>query len=126
MGDALCLFCDEPATIWCDQALGMVWTGEYQKFKGQAAYRITTMESMLSHNYTCSAPCCSKHAYVAGFICGKDGGTIDRCAGCHESPGGPVGLATPAEIDVRRRRLHTTYRRNRIALVEDTPADGRS
>ena len=113
-----CLFCDEPATAYCDQAIGMVWTGETVKVKGHAPYRVTTMDAMLSHNYTCSAPCCAKHAHVVGFICGEAGGTIDHCDGCFGVDLHPVGLRTPAEIDARRALMHAVYRRKRIATVE--------
>ncbi len=120
MGDERCLFCNEPATRLCDQAIGLVWTGERQKAKGRAPHRVTSMEAMLSHDYTCSAPCCDKHAHVAGFICGKDSDTIDHCAGCFGLDLHPVGLLTPAEIDVRRRMMHAAYRRSRICSMTTT------
>lgn len=115
-----CLFCNQPAARFCDRAIGMVWAGDTEKFRGQAAYKITTMDAMLAHDYRCSAPCCATHAHVVGFICGKDADTIDHCEGCHRAEWGPVGLATPAEIEARRRHLHAAYRRQRIAIVTES------
>lgn len=118
-----CLFCNELATRWCDRAIGMPWVGDTVKMKGHAAYKVVTMAGMLAVDYQCSAPCCGAHAHVHGFICGEDADTIDNCEGCHGVHWGPVGLATPAEIEVRRRNLHAEYRRQRIRLTtqQETP-----
>lgn len=112
-----CLFCDKPATRLCDRAIAMVADPDPIKVKGRAPYRVATMDAMLSTDYRCSAPCCSDHCRVAGFICGKDGDTIDHCIGCYGIDRGPVGLANPDEIEARRRYMHAAYRRTRIEAV---------
>lgn len=122
----LCLFCNEPATRYCDRAIGMPWVGNTVKMRGHAAYKVTTMEAMLSTDYQCSAPCCAAHAHVHGFICGEVADTIDHCEGCHGVQWPPVGLATPEEIESRRSNLHADYRRRRIRAIpqEQEAANG--
>ena len=88
------------------------------KPKGRPAYRITTMEAMLAHSYTCDAPFCSKHGHVVGFICGKDSDTIDHCAGCVAAKrAGARGLLPPGAIAAIRKQWHAEYRRMRLGGV---------
>ena len=112
-----CMFCDEPASRFCDFAIALVDSGEVVKTKGRAPYRVTSMEAMLSVSYTCDAPMCGECGEVAGFISGKESDTIDHCKGCADREDGIKGLMTPAQIAATRRQWHAQYRRSRIGSV---------
>lgn len=117
MSGERCLFCNAPATRLCDAPIAMVEAG-WHKPKGRPPYRITTMEAMLSHSYTCDVPFCGKHGKVIGFICGKDPDTIDHCAGCVAAGrDGGRGLLSPGAIDALRKQWHADYRRMRLGGV---------
>lgn len=112
-----CLFCDSPATHFCDRVIALPYIGETEKLKGRPAYRITSMKAMLSIAHTCDAPMCERHRHIVGFICGKDGDTIDYCAGCAVGDHGIAPLLTPEAIEAVRQQIHTGYRRVRIGVV---------
>jgi len=118
-----CLFCDKPATRYCDEAIAKV-DGGWHKPKGRPPYRVTTMEAMTSGSYTCDAPCCSEHARVVGFICcrpSKHSDTIDHCAGCQTRERKPLALLSLEAIAALRTQMHARYRRSRISTVEIDP-----
>lgn len=112
-----CLFCAAPATHFCDRAIALVDIGETEKPKGKPPYRITSMKAMLSTSYTCDAPVCDRHRHVVGFICGKQGDTIDYCEGCYGVDHGLVSLMSSGAIDSVRKQMHARYRRALIEVV---------
>lgn len=118
------MFCDRPATRLCDKSIGLIYLGETERLSKGVEYRVTSMEAMLSHSHTCDASMCERHQVVVGFICGKEGDTIDYCIGCHLDPAHPGGLMTPDEIDAERRRLHALYRRTRMYVSNTGKAEG--
>lgn len=117
-----CLFCDEPATRYCDEALAMV-CGDISVDKQKRERRLTTMAAMLSASYTCDAPCCPAHASLFGHYCaGEDSDTFDRCAGCQSDPVKLDGTGTrevmfPSEIEAMRNDRHARWRRRRMVAV---------
>jgi hypothetical protein len=107
-----CLFCDQPATLYCDYPLAMV-QGDVAVVKG-VKYPITTMAAMMATPYTCDAPFCAAHGKQVGHICGGDDGceSIDYCQGDHgEKICNPLW---PSEIAQLRTNLHTSWRRTKI------------
>ncbi len=111
------MYCNEPATRLCDAVIALV-DGGWVKPRGATPYKVTTMEAMLSTSYTCEAPFCATHGKVVGFICGKDGDTIDYCAGCIAAERGRFErILTPGAIAALRRQRHAEYRRQRILLA---------
>ncbi|HZF98302.1 MAG TPA: hypothetical protein VEY92_08680 [Pseudoxanthomonas sp.] len=111
------MFCDQAATRLCDNALAMVDAGEVCKQPGAPPHRVTSMEAMLSHSYTCDAPFCDAHGHVVGFVCGVDSDTIDNCMGCYGKSNDGMSLMTPGAIDAMRRQMHAGYRRQRISAA---------
>lgn len=75
------------------------------------------MKAMLSTSYTCDAPVCDRHRHVVGFICGKQGDTIDYCEGCYGVDHGLVSLMSSGAIDSVRKQMHARYRRALIEVV---------
>lgn len=107
----LCMFCDQPATRWCDAPLALVKGGE-STYKG-ITRPVSTMEAMLSGSYTCDAPFCAAHGNKVGHICGAEPDTIDHC---HIHAGAPKrnGVLTLDEIAKLRRELHAPWHRRKL------------
>lgn len=117
----ICLFCDQPATIFCDEPIAMV-AGGVVLDKYRRPRKVSTMEAMLSASYTCDAPCCEAHAKRIGNICSHGNGCegIDRCEGCSRDPiggEGGRGVLEADEIAKVRRERHAKWRRERIAAI---------
>ena len=113
----LCMWCDQPATRWCDAALAMVSAG-VRKPKNRPAYEVTSIDAMLSGSYKCDAPFCAKHGRVVGFVCGEDPDTIDHChyhAQHHEAVRVPILMLE--DIEVLRTDLHARIRREQFSVV---------
>ncbi len=114
-----CLFCDQAATIFCDEPIAMV-AGGVALDKYKRPYKVSTMDAMLSTSYTCDAPCCETHAKRVGHICTRGEGceSIDQCAGCERDPlggEGGRGVMSADEISKVRRERHAKWRRERMA-----------
>ena len=112
-----CLFCDRPATRYCDEVLALV-AGGVAFDKRSRPYAISTMEAMMSGSYTCDAPFCDEHGKQAGIFHSREYfETIDYCAGCLRDPPKrhkPLPLDRIAAI---RRERHAKWRRERFAVL---------
>ena len=105
----LCMWCDNIALYECDAVIGM---SAQPGPKGQIYY--ASLKDLKV--WTCDALMCSLHRHIAGFYCGKDPGTLDRCPQCagSEARGEPM---TKEDADRIRRDRHSAIRRSRIRSV---------
>lgn len=111
-----CLFCSEPATIYCDALIALP-IADYVKPRKGPAYPVTSMEqAMLA---TCDAPCCAKHSKAVGHVCGGESGceTIDRCMK-HASDETEKPMIAPDKVPDLRRQLHRKWRLELVHLVQ--------
>lgn len=108
-----CMWCDRPATRYCDAPIGF-------EAKGAARNKNGTVRQLLiggdSRMWTCDAPMCNEHAKQVGFICGKDPDSIDHCPYCRENARRTEEMVMfEDEATAARRRVHAEIRRSRMA-----------
>lgn len=109
------MWCDRPATRYCDAPIGFEAKGAVRNKNGTVRHLLIGSDSRM---WTCDAPMCSEHARMVGFVCGRESDSIDHCPHCIEITrhiGDMVMFAD--EATAARRRLHVEIRRSRMAEV---------
>ena len=113
-----CLWCDMPATRYCDAVIGFGVVGVTRQPDGSllplaGPDRIT---GDIPH-WTCDAPMCATHAKQVGLVCGANADSIDRCPWHAEYGDGKIRDRLVVDADEAaswRRQIWADVRRTRI------------
>lgn len=104
-----CMWCDKPATHYCDATIG---------FEAVAALRdkagnVTGLLAGNGRSWTCDAPMCDEHSSKVGHVCGQESGTIDYCPHHMKHTEKPMRelVIFESEVDGKRREVHAEIRR---------------
>lgn len=122
MPEAKCFYCDNPATRYCDFALGGPIAG-YERVGNIEDNRFYACFDVDQMPYTCDMPMCEEHATQVGsvHICGKASGheTIDHCPehrGKREFP----CPCSEEEADTLRRAVRAQANRTKMRVVAES------
>lgn len=108
-----CMWCDRPATRYCDAPIGFEAKGAERNTSGTVRQLLIGSDSRM---WTCDAPMCSEHAQQVGFVCGEEPDSIDYCPHCRENTRRIKEMVMfEDEATAARRRVHAEIRRSRMA-----------
>lgn len=108
----LCMWCDKPATHYCDAPIGFEATDASRDKRGHVISLLTGSNGQM---WTCDAPMCDEHAFHIGTICGDDPDSIDHCPHHqHEHSHMPDLVMFEREAEAKRREVHAAIKRLRI------------
>lgn len=103
------MWCDKPATRYCDAAIGFEAVGALRDKAGN----VTGLLTGNGKSWTCDAPLCGEHAKMVGHVSGQEPDTIDLCPHHTEHPERPMRdlVIFECEAEGRRREVHAEIRR---------------
>lgn len=110
-----CMWCDKPATRYCDAVIGMEPRGALRDSKGNVTGLLGGLDGA---QFTCDAPMCSDHARQVGWVCGAEPDSIDHCPHHTEHGEAPMRdlLMFEGEAEVKRRDVHAEIRRSLMRI----------
>lgn len=105
-----CMWCDKPATHYCDAPIGFEAMDASRDKRGQVLSLLTGSDGQM---WTCDAPMCDDHAFHAGTICGNEPDSIDYCPHHqHENPDMSELVMFEREAKVKRSEVHAIIKRD--------------
>ena len=111
----MCMWCDSPATRYCDAVIGVEAITASRGHRGAVTARLTSLDAQ---QWTCDAPMCDDHARRVGHICGAEPDSIDHCP--HHVVAKRERMAAlmmaSDEAQARRREIHAGIRRARLRV----------
>lgn len=111
-----CMWCDKPATHYCDAVIGLPAVDALRDKRGNVTALLTGSGASGVASWTCDAPMCSEHTKQIGVMCGSEPDSIDHCPHHLKSPEQPISklVMFEREVGVRRREVHAQIRRQQI------------